>query len=129
MGYLGTHSENCRKCIGRISLHYDELNILIIEVESVINSRLLTFNHDDTDDISYPLSPSHLLYGQRMPITANGLYSEAISVHETLTRRAKHHHLVINQFVKHSGNENLVDLGEAIPLRGSIGVPCTPKVK
>jgi len=63
------------------------LNTLMTEDESVINSRPLTYVHDDSEGISYPLCLSHLLYGQRLPITANGLHSEVISTHETLTKR------------------------------------------
>ena len=48
-----------------------------------------------------------------MPITANGLHSEVISTHETLARKAKHHRLVISQFVKHWRNEYLVNLRES----------------
>jgi len=44
-----------RKCIG---LYFDELNTLLIEVESVINLRSLTYIHDDTEGTSYPLCPS-----------------------------------------------------------------------
>ena len=106
-----------RKCIGRASLHLDELNTLMIQVESVINSRPLTYVHDDIEGISYPLCPSHLLYGRRMLITANGLHSEVISTYETLTRRAKHHHLVISQFVKRWRNEYQVNLRESYSIK------------
>ena len=33
--------------------------MLLIEIESVINSRPLTFVYDDSEGISYPLTPSH----------------------------------------------------------------------
>ena len=52
-----------RKCIGRSSLNHDELNTLLIEVESVLNSRPLTYVFDDSEGVSYMLSPSHLIYG------------------------------------------------------------------
>jgi len=84
----------------------------MIEVESVINSRPL---HNDTEGISYPLCPSHLLYGKRIPITANGLHSEVISTHKILTRRAKHHHLA--QFVKHWRNEYLLNLRKSYSVK------------
>ena len=40
------------------SLNFDELNTLLVEVESVIKSRPITYIHDDTKGISYPLCPS-----------------------------------------------------------------------
>ena len=55
-----------RKNIARSSLNVDEKNILLIEVEPVINLRLITYLYDDQDGISCALSPSHLIYGTRV---------------------------------------------------------------
>ena len=50
------------KVIGNASLHYEELNTVLCEIESVINSRPLTYVSDDID--SEPITPSHLLHGR-----------------------------------------------------------------
>ena len=42
-----------KKSLGRTTLSYDELNTLLVEVESVINSRPLTYVEDDQDGVSY----------------------------------------------------------------------------
>ena len=55
-----------RKIIGRSNQRFEELNTVLIEVEAVINCRLLTFVYDDCEGVSYALTPSHLLYGRRM---------------------------------------------------------------
>ena len=38
-----------KKCIGRTTLNYDELQTLLSEVETVVNSRALTYVEDDHD--------------------------------------------------------------------------------
>ncbi|XP_055923206.1 uncharacterized protein LOC129953772 [Eupeodes corollae] len=48
--------------IGRAVLNFEELRTLLVEVESVINARPLTYISDDPKDIS-PLTPSHFLTG------------------------------------------------------------------
>lgn len=45
------HQEN-----SRMSLNYDELNTLVVEVESLINSQPLTYIYDDEEFISHPLT-------------------------------------------------------------------------
>ena len=55
-----------RESIGRSSLSVDEQNSLLIEIESAINSRPITYLYDDQDSISCALSPSHLIYGTRV---------------------------------------------------------------
>ena len=46
------------KVIGRAYFSYEELATILTEIESVINSRPLTYIYDDSDRISYPLMPS-----------------------------------------------------------------------
>ena len=84
-----------RKCIGWTSLNFDELNTLVVEVESMINSRPLTYVLNDTEGISYALCPSDLVNGRRISATPNEAHYEVINTHETLTRRMKHHQLLM----------------------------------
>jgi len=64
-----------RKCIRISSLYLDELNTLMIEVESVMNSRPLTYVYDDTVHFA-PLIcctgkeflPLSMIYTQRLSV-------------------------------------------------------------
>ena len=52
------------KILGKSKLSYEELLTVIIEVEGVLNSRLLCYTYDETvEDV---LTPSHLIYGRRL---------------------------------------------------------------
>ena len=87
-----------KKSLGRTTLSYDELNTLLVEIESVVNSRPLTYVEDDQDGVSYTLSPSHLINGRRVTNTPNDSHFEVISTNESLTRRARHHRHLLRQF-------------------------------
>ena len=52
-----------KKVLGRSSLSFEQLRTLMVEIESVINARPITYVYDDANSISYPLSPSDLVYG------------------------------------------------------------------
>ena len=87
-----------KKSFGRTTLSYGELNTLLVEIESVINSKTLTYVEDDQDGVSYTLSPSHLINGRRVTNTLNNSHFEVISTNESLTQRARHHHHLLHQF-------------------------------
>ena len=53
-----------KKVLGKARLSYEEVETVLIEIEAVINSRPLTYLYDD--DITEPLTPSHLLSGRNM---------------------------------------------------------------
>ena len=60
--YLGTAHWTkviLRKCLGRSSVNYIELNTLICEIECNLNNRPLTYLIDDIN--IDPISPSHLI--------------------------------------------------------------------
>ena len=52
------------KMVGRCSLSLDELYTALTEVESILNSRPLTYM--SASDMEEPLTPSHLLLGRRV---------------------------------------------------------------
>ena len=60
-----------KKVLGRSTLNFDELNTILVEIESVINSRPITYVYDDEDSNSYPLTPADLIYGRRISSSPN----------------------------------------------------------
>lgn len=110
-----------KKTVGRTSLGYDELNTLVVEVESLINSRPLTYIYDDEESISHPLTPSHLISGHRISAMPNDEYFEIMSTHNTLTRRQRHHKQLLQQFSKQWKREYLLSLRENSTARSVSG--------
>jgi hypothetical protein len=110
-----------RRVIGRANLTYDELQTLVVEIEGLINARPITYMYDDTESISFPLSPSHLVYGRRITTMPNSEHYEIVSTYKSLTRKAKHHRNLLERFTKQWRNEYLLALREraSIKTRGN----------
>ena len=100
------------KIIGRALLSYDELATIITEVESVINSRPLTYVLDDSDGVSYPLTPSQLINGRNLSSVPNDAYFEIINTYEQLSKRAKYNRRLLSHFTNRWKKEYLVSLLE-----------------
>jgi len=47
-------------------LSFMELSTLLVEIECAINARPITYIFDDTEGISYPLTPSQLINGRTL---------------------------------------------------------------
>ena len=107
-----TVKRSLRKAIGRAALRFDELNTRLIEIESVVNARPLTFVYDDCEGISYALTPSHLLYERRLATSPSASHFEIVSTNKSLTRRVKNQWHLLNQFVIHWRKEYLLSLHE-----------------
>ena len=60
-----------RKTVGGASLSFKEMRTVSIEIEGTLNNRPLTYLYDDEQGISYPLTPSSLIYGRAIAITPN----------------------------------------------------------
>ena len=101
-----------KKVLGRSPLNFEELRTVLVEIESVINSRPITYMYDDEDSISYPLTPSDLIYGLRISSTPNSAQYEVISTYKSLTRRARHHKSLLQQSTKQWRKEYLTSLRE-----------------
>jgi hypothetical protein len=120
-----------RKVVGTAKFSYDEMHTAIVEIEAVINSRLLTFlNADDTEE---PLTPSHLLVGRRLLSFPDDLtyYAEEDQDFdigsEALRRRAKHLNSVLNHFWQRWSKEYLLELRERHRQKGTHGTSVTAK--
>ena len=68
-----------RKAVGRSTLTFDEMATVLVEVEATLNNRLLTYVYDDTEGLSYALTPADLIYGCRLAITPSGRQFEITS--------------------------------------------------
>lgn len=101
-----------RKSLGQTILSFDQLNTLLIEIERVLNSRPLTYVEDDTAGISYTLSPSHLIYGRKITSNPNCSHFEVVSTNEALTKRARIHRYLLQQFTRQWCKEYLLSLRE-----------------
>ena len=92
-----------RKMVGQASLTHDELLTAVKEIESIINSRPLSYiSAEDTEE---PLTPSHLLIGRRvlnLPDYLDHLSDpgdEDFDLDATqLTRRMKYLSRILNHF-------------------------------
>ena len=88
-----------KKVIGRTSLKFKEFRTLLIEVESVLNARLLTYAQED-NGISYSLSPSQLMYGRRITTMPNYNHFAVLSTYASLMKKRKHHYRLLENFTK-----------------------------
>ena len=82
-----------KKSVGRATLSFEELRTIVIDIESTLNNRPIKYLYDNEEGISYPLTPSCILYGRRTTTTTNDRQFEIVSTNESMTRRAQHHKL------------------------------------
>ena len=84
------------------------METVLIEVESAINSRPLTYLHDD--DIQDPITPSHLFCGRNIMPQAESL--PVLSNTDNLGKRTKYMQQVIKSFWSRFSKTYLNDLRE-----------------
>ena len=63
--------------------------------------------------ISHALTPSHLIYGRQISSVPNDKHYDIVSTNQLLTKRAKYHQRVLNQFIKEWKTEYLLSLRES----------------
>ena len=105
-----------KKSIGRATLSFDELRTLVVENESTLNNAPITYVYDD-EEISYPLTPSCLIYGCRTP--PNNSQYDMVSTNKSLTRRVKHHRKLLNEFGKQWRHEYRLSIGQSTRARNN----------
>ncbi|XP_028412044.1 uncharacterized protein LOC114534773 [Dendronephthya gigantea] len=87
-----------KKILGRSSVDFESLRTLLVEIETTINNRPLMYMYDDEEGISYPLTPSQLIYGRQISLTPSDRQFDIISTNNVLTKRAKKHRRLLEQF-------------------------------
>ncbi|XP_065070793.1 uncharacterized protein LOC135695590 [Rhopilema esculentum] len=102
-----------KKVIGRASLCFQELSTLLTEVEAVVNARPITYLHDDSEGISYPLTPSQLINGRNLLQGPNERYFEIVNTYAALSKRAKYQRKLLEQFSERWRKDYLLNLMEA----------------
>ena len=86
-----------KKNLGRSTLSFEELCILLIEIEETLNNHPLTYIYDDMEGISH---------------THNGCHFEVTSTAKSLTKRAKNQFRILYQFTRQWRRDYLLGLRE-----------------
>lgn len=102
-----------KKSVGKALLSYEEMRTMLVEVEATLNNRPITYIYDDEEGVSFPLTPSCLIYGRRIATTPNDSQFEISSTNQSLTRRAKHQNRVLKNFTKQWSKDYLLSLRES----------------
>ena len=107
---VGTVKRCLKKVIGKARLDFDELQTILIEVESIVNSRPITYVYDELE--SEPLTPSHLLYGHRLAMLPDKRDPELGDQNVNFSKRYRYLVTKISHFWNRWHQEYLVDLRE-----------------
>ena len=107
-----------RRTIGQARLTYDELMTSLVEVKMILNSTPLSYV--STEDIEEPLTPSHLMTGQRLLSLPDAAFyhggNSDMDFSEMsqgdLNTRMKHLNVTLNHFWKRWRGEYLLQLRE-----------------
>ena len=98
-----------KKSLGRTSLDFEALRTTLVEIKTTINNRPLTYVYDN-EGVSYPLTPSQLVYGSQISLTPSDRQFDIISMNQFLTRRAKHQRRLLGHFTNLWRREYLLSI-------------------
>ncbi|XP_065062391.1 uncharacterized protein LOC135689168 [Rhopilema esculentum] len=102
-----------KKNLSKAKLSYDEIQTIIIQIESVLNSRPLTYLY--SSELEEPLTPSHLVIGRRLLSLPERYFEEDIDYNETADvarKREQHVARVFQHYWRRWKKEYLIDLRE-----------------
>jgi len=90
-----------RKAVGCSTLTVEELRTVVVEIESTLNNRPITFLYDDDEQgVSRALTPADLIYGHRLAVTPSSRQFEMDSTAQSLTRRARYQYQLLKNFIR-----------------------------
>ena len=74
----------------------------MVEIEATINNCPLTYIYDNengiTYGITYPLTPSDLIYGHQLSTSPNSRHFDVTSTSKTLNKKARHYFRILENF-------------------------------
>ena len=101
--------ESLKKSLGNAKLTYEELETVLIEIESVVNCRPLTYLFED--EAEEALTPSHLALGRRLVSEVPKANPTNVDqTRESLTARYRYHQTIIDHYWKRFSKEYLLEL-------------------
>ena len=99
-----------KKSLRNAKLTFEELYIVLVEIEGVLNSRPLTYVFDEMNE---PLTPSQLSIGRRILSTSTDTAQRPVQADlAALTRRARFLQQTLNHFWNRWRSEYLTELRE-----------------
>ena len=111
---IGCVERYLRKVLGNAKLSFDELSIVVTEVEATLNSRPLTYHYSELEE--EVLTPSQLLVGRRLTLLSTGFanYSsfDDRDQHSNLSKRFLYLTRTINHFWSRWRREYIAGLRE-----------------
>ena len=75
-----------KKTIGKAKLSFDKLATILVELESTLNNRPLTYLYGDKECPSQAVTPADLIYGRKIAETANNQQYEIVSIAKSLMK-------------------------------------------
>ena len=98
-----------KKTLGNSTLCFNELQVLLYEIELVLNSRPFGFVYDN--DLEEILTPNHLLLGRKL-YTSNSSIQSNVKINLVLLKRVHHINTLLNHFWSRWPNEYVTLLRE-----------------
>ena len=114
---IGMTKRCLRKVVGRAKFSYEELLTAVVEIESILNSRPLSFIA--SSDLEEPLTPFHLLNGRRLSNLPDELCFRRVTEEYTvgtspvlLNKRLQYLQTTLDRFWERWRKEYLINLRE-----------------
>ena len=114
-GFWEQMVQSTRRClkktiIGHTSLTFEELRTIVVEIESTVNNRPLSYIYDDIKEISHCLTPTGLIHGHCLSGLPNDSHYEVTRTSQYSTKRARYQFRLLAEFNQQWRRDYLLSL-------------------